>query len=374
MNLNRKMKLGLLSVVAAFALVGCDDSDSNSNDNSGNSNVNTGYKAQFLNKSAGDQVEELMGGVIGIADEVGNGKMGDPLGEDLASADTTLVESQFSWNSTMDFYNNIASIKHVWDGGLKDVVAAHDNAKATQITNDIATALNSIIAISDSNSDGKLTTSDLIANDGAKAFRNQISNADGRTLITTATTKLATLQTDLESLKTYLSSVTFTDADKTECSNVVNNVIVTGYNDLGVEAQKLSAALTKLKDAPTAANVTAARAQWRATREFWEAGEGHIFGPVDTLGVDPKVDSWPVDKVQLDGALDGWDPELSNIDGFPTTMKGFHAIEYLLFGDGSAPESANNALNRLGDTKRAYLEALGVSFAKDIKSLTDAWK
>ncbi len=368
MNLEKKIKLGLLSVVTAIALVGC--GSSGGSDNSSTS----GYKAQFLSRSTGDQVEEFMGGVIGIADEVGHGKMGDPLGEDLAHADTTLVESQFSWNSTMDFYNNIASIKHVWDGGLKDVVTAHDSAKATQITNDIATALASIIAISDDNDDGTLTTSDLIANDGAKAFRNQISNDAGRSLITTATTNLATLQTDLENLKTYLSSVSFTDADKTECSNVVNNVIVKGYNDLGVEAQKLATALTKLKDTPSAENVTAARTQWRATREFWEAGEGHIFGPVDTLGVDPKVDSWPVDKTQLDGALDGWDPELSNIDGFPTTMKGFHAIEYLLFGDGTTLEAPNNTLNNLDDKKRAYLEALGVSFAKDIKSLTDAWK
>ena len=151
-------------------------------------------------------------------------------------------------------------------------------------------------------------------------------------------------------------------------------MIVKGYNDLGAQATKLSSALTALKDAPSAENVQNARDAWRDTREFWEAGEGHIFGPVDTLGVDPKVDSWPVDKTQLDGALDGWDSELSNIDGFPTTMKGFHAIEYLLFGDGSTLEATNNTLNNLDETKRAYLEALGVSFAKDIKSLTDAWK
>ncbi len=375
MNLEKKIKLGLLSVVTVTALVGC--SSGEGGDNSENPTISKksdGYKKQFLSKSTGDQVEELMGGIIGIADEVGNGKMGDPLGEDLASADTTLVESQFSWNSTMDFYNNITSIKHVWDGGLKEVVAAHDKAKADVITKDINSALAKIIAISDANGDKKLTTSDLVADDGAKAFRNQISNDAGRKLITSATTQLATLQADLENLKSYLSGVTFSDADKSKCQNVVDNVIVKGYNDLGAQATKLSSALTALKDAPSAENVQNARDAWRDTREFWEAGEGHIFGPVDTLGVDPKVDSWPVDKAQLDGALDGWDPELSNIDGFPTTMKGFHAIEYLLFGDGSTLEATNNTLNNLDETKRAYLEALGVSFAKDIKSLTDAWK
>ena len=83
--------------------------------------------------------------------------------------------------------------------------------------------------------------------------------------------------------------------------------------------------------------------------------------------------------------MSGWDPELSNIDGFPVTMKGFHAIEYLLFGDGSTLESTEDAITRLqtpvGDEDTAedkirlkYLEALGKSFAKDIKSLVDAWK
>ena len=147
----------------------------------------------------------------------------------------------------------------------------------------------------------------------------------------------------------------------------------------------LATALSTLKATPTAENVQVARTQWRATRQYWEGGEGHIFGPVDTLGVDPKVDSWPVDKTQLDGALSGWDSELSNIDGFPVTMKGFHAIEYLLFGDGATQESATDAMTRLqtpvGDEDTAedkirlgYLEAMGKSFAKDIKSLVDAWK
>ncbi len=372
--MRKKITLGLVSIVTSAMLVGCNGGNDN---NSGNTGATQNYKAQFEARSIGDQVEEFMGGVIGIADEVGHGKMGDPLHD----GDVTLVESQFSWNSTMDFYNNISSIKHVWDGGLKDITAASQPERARTITNDITAALAAIVAISDSNSNGKLETSDLLANNGAMAFRNQILNNSGKTLIQTAIDKLATLQEHLQQLKPIISP---TDAQLSKAAAIVDNVIVAGYNNLGSEAAKLETALTTLKDNPTAQNVQAARTQWRATREFWEAGEGHIFGPVDTLGVDPKVDSWPVDKTQLDGALAGWDPDLSNIDGFPVTMKGFHAIEYLLFGDGSTLESAADAATRLqtpvdGEDssekiRLKYLEALGKSFAKDIKSLTDAWK
>jgi len=380
--MNIKLTLGAISIATALALTGCGSNSSNNSGNgidNGNGGANQSYKAQFKAKSIGDQVEELMGGVIGIADEVGHGKMGDPLGEE----DNTLVESQFSWNSTMDFYNNISSIKHVCEGGLEDIAKRVDAAKEEDIDATLKEALSLIVAISDFDGDGKLTTSDLIANNGSMAFRNQIKNAEGKAKIQAAINKLAELQSKLEAFKPIITAGA-TEADKKETAKVIDNVIVAGYNNLGAEADKLETVLTKLKDNPTAENVQEARTQWRATREYWESGEGHIFGPVDTLGVDPKVDSWPVDKTQLDGALAGWDPELSNIDGFPVTMKGFHAIEYILFGDGSTLESTVDAIERLnqpvGDEDASekirlkYLEALGKSFAKDIKSLTDAWK
>jgi len=376
--MRKTITLGLVSVVASAMLVGCGSENNNSSDNiNGNAQ---GYKAQFKAKSIGDQVEELMGGVIGIIDEVGTGKMFAPWNEN----DTTLVESQFSWNSTMDFYNNILSVKNVCDGGLEEIAERVDSAKTEEIENLLKESLALIVAISDFDGDGVLETSDLIANNGEMAFRNQVHNDDGRVKIKAAIDKLAVLQAKLEAFKPVISDKA-TDADKKETAEVIDNVIVKGYNNLNTEAEKLATALTTFKENATAENVQAARDQWRKTRVFWESGEGHIFGPVETLGVDPKVDSWPVDKTQLDGALAGWDSELSNVDGFPVTMKGFHAIEYLLFGDGSTLEAMADAAQRLqtpvGDEDTAedkirlrYLEALGKSFAKDIKALADAWK
>jgi len=381
--MKKTIKLGLISAVTAAMLVGCGGGNSDNGGGTGGGGTGGGaanYTATFKAQSVGDQVEELMGGVIGIADEVGNGKMGDPMGADLAHADTTLVESQFSWNSTMDFYNNILSIKNVWDGGLKEIAEASQAAQADTITTEIDDALALLVAISDFDGDLVLDTADLTANNGEKAFRQQISDASGRSNIEAAQAKLLSLQHHLETLKT---SIAPTDADLTLAAKVVDTVIVPGYTKLGTESGNLVTALTELKDNPSASTVTAARNAWRATREPWEAGEGHIFGPVDTLGVDPKVDSWPVDKSQLDGALGGYDPDLSSVDGFPVTMKGFHAMEYLLFGDGTTPETPTDAATRLqtpvdgepaaDKVRLGYLEALGVSFKKDIQSLVDAW-
>ena len=45
-----------------------------------------------------------------------NGKMTDPLGASLAAADTSLVESQYAWNSLTDFHNNIQSALNIYTG------------------------------------------------------------------------------------------------------------------------------------------------------------------------------------------------------------------------------------------------------------------
>jgi len=372
--------LGSISIITALLLSSCGGSSSTSTTSEPTTEVK-GYQATFKSMPIVDQVEELMGGIIGIVDEVGNGKIGDPLGASIDKADTTLVESQFSWNSTMDFYNNILSVKNVWSGGLSDLVAKTHVDEAQTITQTIDEALALLVAISDSDANGELSNQDLLANNGERSFRQQILDSQGRVKIKMAQDKLAQLQTLFEELKPKLSP---TSEDATLVNSVVDGVIVQGYQELLTQSKSLTTALSDLKESPTVANLESARESWRDARAPWEAGEGHIFGPVDTLGVDPKVDSWPVEKSSLDGALGGYDVTLSSIDGFPVTMKGFHAMEYLLFGDGSTLESAQTTLARLqspvGDedssedkVRLTYLEALGKSFEKDITQLVEAW-
>lgn len=379
--MRKAIKLGFI-LVAASMLIGCGGGGSGDSvaNNSGNGSTG-GFANEFKARSINDQVEELLDGIIIIADEVGSGKMGDPLGESIDKADTTLVESQFSWNSTMDFYNNIKGINEVWHGGLKGIVNASQPEEAEEITTIIDEALASIVAISDYDGDGKLETEDLIAEDGLMAFRQQILNEDGRKKIQNAIDKILSLRDKIEKLKGQINP---TNEHLTLAAKVVDEVIVSNYEKLSYRATTLLEKLTELKNNPSADTVKAARDAWRATRIPWERSEAYLFGPVDTLGVDPKVDSWPVQKDQLDGALGGYDPELSNIDGFPVNMKGFHAIEYLLFGDGTTLEPAEDAAARLqtpvgeepaSDKLRlVYLEALGKSLQKDLQSLVDAWK
>jgi predicted lipoprotein len=139
-------------------------------------------------------VEELINGMIGIVDEVGNGKIAEPFGSDISSTDTSLVESQYSWNSLADFSNNIQGVLNVYLGrtatqssadiGLIDFVKAADAPLAERVNTEISTAIAAINAIPGENN---------------LPFRQAINNAEARIRIQAAIDALSVLQTSLES-------------------------------------------------------------------------------------------------------------------------------------------------------------------------------
>ncbi|WDE12529.1 imelysin family protein [Thalassomonas haliotis] len=138
-------------------------------------------------------VEELINGMIGIVDEVGNGKIAEPFGASIAATDTSLVESQYSWNSLADFSNNIRGVQNVYRGefsgnsdpvvGLIDFVTAADATLATRVDNEILAAIDAI---------------DAIAGENNMPFRQAINDADARVRIQAAIDALSTLQATLE--------------------------------------------------------------------------------------------------------------------------------------------------------------------------------
>ena len=97
--------------------------------------------------SAQSAVQEMVNGMIGICDEVANGKIADPFVEN----DPRLVESQFSFNSIADFQNNIRSVQHVYTGdyagtgeGLDEFIRQADADLDQRLKREIQTAIDEI--------------------------------------------------------------------------------------------------------------------------------------------------------------------------------------------------------------------------------------
>jgi len=152
---------------------------------------------------------------------------------------------------------------------------------------------------------------------------------------------MKTLNLKLVALLMILVTISSCDKEATEdkvsylenISNIGTNVIAVTYAELASEASDLFDATVALQASQTASNLDIARNAWRDTREPWEKSEGFLFGPVDTKGIDPAIDSWPVNVIDLDAVLASTDALTdAYIEVQIGELKGFHTIEYLLWG------------------------------------------
>lgn len=148
---------------------------------------------------------------------------------------------------------------------------------------------------------------------------------------------------------------------KTVLSDVASNVIYGTYSDMANKANVLYASCVNFGNTSTAGNLAMAQQAWRDVRSAWEQSEGFLFGPVSVDNIDPRIDTWPVDFQRLDSVLatsSVFTP--SYVDGLEESLKGFHPIEYLLFGNGG-----NKAPSQFTSREKDFLIAL----ADNVKTL-----
>ena len=147
------------------------------------------------------------------------------------------------------------------------------------------------------------------------------------------------------------------------------NVITETYIDLHTKSELLVDAVTTLQGDATTSNLAAARQAWRNTRKPWEQSEGFLFGPVSTNGIDPSIDSWPVNVVDLEAVLSsGAVLTKAYIDGLEGTLKGFHTIEFLLWG-----ENGDKTIDAFTPREFEYLIATSQSLESDTYNLQYSW-
>ena len=148
-----------------------------------------------------------------------------------------------------------------------------------------------------------------------------------------------------------------------------DQVVVPTYAFLDERSAALDSAAGALGDDPSEDNLAAARQAWSDMRVPWEESEAFLFGPVSAQGWDPAMDSWPLNKDDLDAVLaSGEELNQELISNLPETQKGFHTVEYLLWGDGGA-----RTADQLTDRELEYLLALTEELTRITGELTTSW-
>ena len=155
----------------------------------------------------------------------------------------------------------------------------------------------------------------------------------------------------------------------TMLNDFANTVVLATYTELDKKAGELLAAVKTLEADTSQANLGKAQQAWKATRKPWEQSESFLFGPVDTQGLDPALDSWPVDHVNLQSVLDSDDAlTVDFVSGLEDTQKGFHTIEFLLFRDGDQRKASD-----ITERELAYLVSTTENLKESTAQLRLAW-
>lgn len=147
------------------------------------------------------------------------------------------------------------------------------------------------------------------------------------------------------------------------------NVAQATYNDLADKSNLLHNAILVFTTNSTDANLNTCRDLWRSTRAAWEQSEGFLFGPVSTDNIDPRIDTWPVNSTDLDSVLAS--PAVftdTYIDGLEDALRGFHPIEYLIFGDGGTKKAVDVTAR-----EKEYLIALATNLKKLTVAVSESW-
>jgi putative iron-regulated protein len=168
---------------------------------------------------------------------------------------------------------------------------------------------------------------------------------------------------------TISASTDFITLEQSVITDFTNNIALNAYLQLSVNATQLNTALLNLSNNSTDANLLAAQTAWKNMRAVWEQSESHLFGPVEDNDYDPNMDTWPTDYVQMDSVLSSNNAlTVQDIQGFTLSLRGFHPIEYIIFGEHGSRTAAE-----LTSRQKTYMISLSADINTSCNDLYLSW-
>lgn len=164
------------------------------------------------------------------------------------------------------------------------------------------------------------------------------------------------------------------DATQTEIlTNYISQVVVPTYKSLADAAILLA---EDCEDLASQAAVDKACNDWVEARKYWELSEAFLFGAAADYNIDPHIDSWPLDLTQLDEVLRAGNIEErieAGTAGYG--LLGFHAVEYVIFKEGSTGDAKNRHRDytTITEPEAAFAAAVAADMRDQCVRLEAAW-
>lgn len=199
-----------------------------------------------------------------------------------------------------------------------------------------------------------------------------------------------------------------TTIDRTLVSTNYAAVALANYQDAIADARSLETAINTFTANPTEVNFNASKQAWLTARESYGPSEAFRFanGPIDsgdTEEIEGLLNSWPLDESYVD-YVDGDDTAgiINDAASFPALTKelladqngeggeenvsvGYHAIEFLLWGQDNTNPSSNQAglraftdfvdggTNANQDRRREYLNLCASLLIDHLQVMVEEW-
>ena len=190
------------------------------------------------------------------------------------------------------------------------------------------------------------------------------------------------------------------DSLKTSVVETYAEIVFAGYEDSYLLALDLQEAVSAFVAEPTEETLEAARAAWLAAREPYGQTEAFRFygGPIDDAdGPEGLINAWPLDEAYIDYVEGDADAGIINdVENYPdidaalleslnesgpeqNISVGFHAIEFLLWGqdlsaDGAGERPYTDYSTAPNAERRAqYLLLTTQLLVEHLEYLVDAW-
>ena len=327
-------------------------------------------------------VEQIIDGCMDIANEVGNAKIGDPLDLWNSGRQTEAlyaVESWYSWHSREDYSNNILSVRNAFYGTRNGQIAA--NSLATLMQNNNQPLFQTV--------DNAIKNAYQSIQNIPAPFRSNINAPE----VTVAVQACNDLEEALKSLKGFLQRNDAVNNDEVLqpiLVTYVNDVVLPTYKDLMDKNTALYEAAKAFAAAPSDDNFKNCANAWLEARSPWETSEAFLFGPVDALGLDPNMDSWPLDQEAIVNILNsgnfddmvwGDDDDDETVEA-KQSVRGFHTMEFLIFKNGQARTINGGTSTDAADLDYTaanaqswgnYMVQVGKLLQQDATELYNAW-
>ncbi len=159
------------------------------------------------------------------------------------------------------------------------------------------------------------------------------------------------------------------DLQATVLLDLTQNIISETYSDLNNKALGLKQAINTFVTTATEANLTAVKNAWIETRKPWEQSEGFLYGPVETEGIDPAMDTWPVDVEAMNNILNSNQSITVSLLSSNNEARGFHLIEFLVWGEDGTKKATD-----ITERQKQYLKAAAEDLQINTQFLYNAWK